>query len=137
MTETLTIEALGHLGDGLAQTSKTRIFVPFTLGGERVEVTGKSMRRELVKVLEPSPDRIAPICEYFGTCGGCQVQHLFSLPPMVMGDAIDPVVTGVPFKFDSKGRPMAHHQEYPRPTALSAASSLLEAMRINPYPGDK
>jgi len=59
------------------------------------------------------------------------------LPPIVMSDGVDPFVTGVPFKFDSEGRPMANHQEYPRPTAISAARSLIEAIEINPFPGDE
>ena len=29
----------------------------------------------LDSVLEPSPDRIAPGCEYYGRCGGCHYQH--------------------------------------------------------------
>lgn len=59
------------------------------------------------------------------------------LPPMVMGEMIDPVVTGEPFKFNHMGEPMEHHQVYPRPTPLSSAASLIEAMDLNPYPGDE
>ncbi len=40
-------------------------------------------------------------------------------------------------KFDSDGIPMAHHQEYPRPSVKNFASSLFEAIEINPYPGDQ
>jgi len=55
---------------------------------------------------------------------------------------IDPVVTGqsnrlmVFQKFDSRGLPMSHHQEYDRPNAKSLASSIWEAIDLNPYPGD-
>lgn len=59
-----------------------------------------------------------------------------ALPPMVMVDEVDTIITGRSFKFDSDGNPMQNHQEYPRPTPLSVAKSLFDAMQINPYPGD-
>jgi 23S rRNA (uracil1939-C5)-methyltransferase len=34
------------------------------------------VRAELIEILEASPERIAPKCTHFGTCGGCQYQHL-------------------------------------------------------------
>ncbi|WP_411289226.1 class I SAM-dependent RNA methyltransferase [Phenylobacterium sp.] len=66
------IEAIGGEGDGVAPGP---IFAPYTLPGERVRVTGAGERRELDAVLEPSPDRIAPVCPHFGVCGGCALQH--------------------------------------------------------------
>jgi 23S rRNA (uracil1939-C5)-methyltransferase len=68
-------DALGRLPDGRAA------FVPFGLPGETVNaklVDEKSsrVRLELVEVLEPSSERIAPRCRHFGMCGGCQYQHL-------------------------------------------------------------
>ncbi len=50
-------------------------FVPFTLPGERVLAAGGGERRELIEVLEASPERIAPVCPHFGICGGCALQH--------------------------------------------------------------
>lgn len=70
-----------HGGAGLArlpadaQGRREVVFVPFTLPGERVLVELDGRRARLLKVLEASPDRSAPGCEYFGRCGGCQLQH--------------------------------------------------------------
>jgi 23S rRNA (uracil1939-C5)-methyltransferase len=33
-------------------------------------------RAEALAILEPSPERVAPVCQYFGTCGGCALQHI-------------------------------------------------------------
>lgn len=82
------IEKLVHGGEGLARLPasaasggrRQAIFVPYTLPGERVEVELDPPRRgrttaRLLAVLEPSPERTEPRCEYFGRCGGCQLQH--------------------------------------------------------------
>jgi 23S rRNA (uracil1939-C5)-methyltransferase len=68
-------DAMGRLADGRA------VFVPFGLPGERVRIRLTEERKnfargELVEILEPSPDRIAPKCKHFGVCGGCHYQHL-------------------------------------------------------------
>jgi len=80
MTEIMTIDSLGHQGDGVVQAHGGRTFVPFTLAGERVEVARSSGHRKLVSVIEASEDRIEPVCKHFGSCGGCQVQHLANKP---------------------------------------------------------
>ena len=68
-------EAMGRLPDNRA------VFVLFGLPGERVRIRLTDEKRgfargELVEVLEPSPERIAPRCAHFGICGGCHYQHL-------------------------------------------------------------
>jgi len=72
----LRIEAIGRHGDGIAETAAGKVFVPLALPGEtvRAEVDGK--RARLIDVVAASPERIAPICPYFGDCGGCSAQHL-------------------------------------------------------------
>lgn len=54
--------------------------LPFAIAGElvRVSLAGAARRgvASLLEVLEPSPDRVASGCLHFGTCGGCQYQHL-------------------------------------------------------------
>lgn len=73
--ETLVIDHIGHRGDGVANTPDGAVFVPYVLPGESAEVERKGDRATLLSVIEPSPERIDPICVYFGTCGGCAVQH--------------------------------------------------------------
>ena len=72
-TEIVTIERLGARGDGIADDGLT---VAYALPGERVTVVREGSRGRLVSVETPSPDRVIPFCRYFGTCGGCAVQHL-------------------------------------------------------------
>jgi 23S rRNA (uracil1939-C5)-methyltransferase len=74
------IERLGAQGDGVAAGPEGPIFVPFTLPGERVRIAVEpgNDRAGLIEVLEASPDRIEPICPYFGVCGSCALQHLES-----------------------------------------------------------
>jgi len=80
-TVTATIVDLTHDGEGVADIDGRRVFVPDALPGERVEIALRKRRRKLVeaslvRVLEPSPNRVTPGCEYFGRCGGCALQHL-------------------------------------------------------------
>jgi 23S rRNA (uracil1939-C5)-methyltransferase len=73
--ERLMIERVGHRGDGVAQGAEGPIFVPYSLPGETVDVDRKGERATILSIVEPSAERVAPPCEYFGTCGGCAVQH--------------------------------------------------------------
>jgi tRNA/tmRNA/rRNA uracil-C5-methylase (TrmA/RlmC/RlmD family) len=57
------------------------MFVPFVLVGEVVEVEitwvkKKFARAKLLRVVQPSSERVEPACRYFGQCGGCQYQHV-------------------------------------------------------------
>jgi tRNA/tmRNA/rRNA uracil-C5-methylase (TrmA/RlmC/RlmD family) len=57
------------------------VFVPFVLVGETVaaeitEVKKNFARAKLLRVENPSPERVEPECRYFGACGGCQYQHV-------------------------------------------------------------
>jgi 23S rRNA (uracil1939-C5)-methyltransferase len=70
----LTIERLGQRGEGVARTDQGNIFVPYTVPGDTIsaEVNGDSAR--LIDIIKPSPDREAPFCPHYGTCGGCAIQ---------------------------------------------------------------
>lgn len=76
MAESFVIDHIGHRGDGVAAGGA--LYIPGTLPGERIEaepVPGQPDRLRLVRITQPSPDRIDPFCEYFGICGGCAIQH--------------------------------------------------------------
>jgi len=73
--------SLAHDGRGVARPEGKTVFVAGALPGETVmAVRARSHRRydeaDTVEVLTPSPDRVLPACEHFGTCGGCAMQHL-------------------------------------------------------------
>jgi 23S rRNA (uracil1939-C5)-methyltransferase len=72
----LKIDRLGNRGEGIAQGRHGPIFVPYALPGETIVAETDGEAGKLVEVLEPSPDRVAPICRYFSECGGCAVQTL-------------------------------------------------------------
>ncbi|MCV0385517.1 MAG: RNA methyltransferase [Nitrobacter sp.] len=77
-TKRLTIDHVGHRGDGVALTDDGNVYVAYTLGGETVEIEpldGQAGRVRLLRIETASPDRIVPFCAHFGACGGCAIQH--------------------------------------------------------------
>ena len=77
----LTIEDIAFGGEGVARLDDFVVFVPFVLVGELVEaeileVKKSFARARLVRVVQASPERVEPVCRYFGACGGCQYQHI-------------------------------------------------------------
>ncbi|HEY4163168.1 MAG TPA: TRAM domain-containing protein [Dongiaceae bacterium] len=77
----LEITELGAQGDGIAEVAGERVYVPFALPGEKVEVEiterrGEGWSAQLIDTVTVSPLRIAAPCPHFGVCGGCMLQHL-------------------------------------------------------------
>jgi 23S rRNA (uracil1939-C5)-methyltransferase len=70
------IEKWVYGGDGLARLDGRVVLAPFTLPGElaRVDI-GDDVHARLIEVIEPSGERVAAPCPYFGRCGGCHYQH--------------------------------------------------------------
>lgn len=68
----LTIERLGHLGDGIAAGP---VFVPMALPGEVVEGEVDAGRMEAPAIITPSPDRVKAPCPHYRACGGCALMH--------------------------------------------------------------
>jgi 23S rRNA (uracil1939-C5)-methyltransferase len=71
--EEVAIVALDSHGDGVAANGA---IVPFALPGERALVKPAAKRAKLIETLTASPERAAPICRWFGRCGGCAAQHM-------------------------------------------------------------
>src|SRR5687767_10808830 len=77
----VTVEKVVYGGAGLARHEGKVVFLPFTAAGDRVkaqvvEQKKNFIRASVVEILEPGPDRQVPPCPHFGSCGGCQWQHL-------------------------------------------------------------
>ncbi|RRH77980.1 class I SAM-dependent RNA methyltransferase [Falsigemmobacter faecalis] len=71
----LTIERLGHHGDGIARGPEGPVFVPAMLPGEEVEGELKGDRLEGAKIVTPSVHRRKAPCPHYRACGGCALQH--------------------------------------------------------------
>jgi 23S rRNA (uracil1939-C5)-methyltransferase len=76
----VTVEKLVYGGDGLGRVDGRVVLAPYVLPGERIRVQAEQEKPGLVRaraleVLEPSVERVAAPCPYFGRCGGCHYQH--------------------------------------------------------------
>jgi 23S rRNA (uracil1939-C5)-methyltransferase len=77
----LTIEKFADRGKSLTRLDGYVVFVEGAVPGDRVRA--RVFRRKkafaearLLEVIEPSPLRTEPRCEYFWSCGGCKWQHV-------------------------------------------------------------
>ncbi|WP_426032442.1 class I SAM-dependent RNA methyltransferase [Cypionkella sp. TWP1-2-1b2] len=71
----VTIDRLGHIGDGIAQGPLGAIFVPGMLPGEEVEGDLQGDQLADFRIVTPSVNRVKPPCSHAKTCGGCMMQH--------------------------------------------------------------
>ena len=80
--EKLPITGIATKGKALARTDEGLVvFVQGAVPGDIADVEVYKKRRSyaegrVAQLISPSPDRIDPVCEHFGVCGGCQWQHL-------------------------------------------------------------
>ncbi|MGD9392913.1 MAG: 23S rRNA (uracil(1939)-C(5))-methyltransferase RlmD [Chromatiales bacterium] len=77
------IESLSHDGRGVSHVDGKATFIHGALPGEQVLFTYTHVSKKhdegiISQVLEASEDRAEPVCEHFGICGGCSLQHLRS-----------------------------------------------------------
>jgi len=77
----VTISDIAFGGEGVARIGDFVVFVPFVVPGEEVEIELTEVKKRfgrgrLLRIIKESPERVTPLCPYFGDCGGCQYQHL-------------------------------------------------------------
>ena len=76
----LRIEKPIYGGAFLARMEGKAVFLPLALPGEQIRARIVDDKRgyataEAEEILDPAPQRVAPMCPHFGACGGCQYQH--------------------------------------------------------------
>jgi 23S rRNA (uracil1939-C5)-methyltransferase len=80
-TITLVIEDMGTEGEGIGKIDGFTFFVKDALIGDYIEAKVMRVKKgyayaRLMNIIEPSPNRIEPKCQFHRQCGGCQIQAL-------------------------------------------------------------
>ena len=75
------IDKLAFGGEGILRYDDLVLFVPFTAPQDTVSCCIGKLKKNygeasIVEILEKSPLRVKPSCDFFGICGGCQLQHV-------------------------------------------------------------
>lgn len=75
------IKDLGSSGEGIGKEEGYTLFVKDTVIGDYVRVKLMKVKKNyafarLVEVIEPSENRVAPLCPVARQCGGCQLQNM-------------------------------------------------------------
>lgn len=77
----LQITDLGTGGEGIGKHEGMTFFVKGALPGDLIEAGVTKLKKtygyaRIVRILEPSEDRVEPICPVAGKCGGCQIMQM-------------------------------------------------------------
>ncbi|HTQ74542.1 MAG TPA: 23S rRNA (uracil(1939)-C(5))-methyltransferase RlmD [Burkholderiales bacterium] len=75
------IESLDREGRGVAHVEGKTVFIDGAVTGEEVEYASYRKKpaweaAQVLRTLKQGPSRAAPRCAFFGTCGGCSMQHV-------------------------------------------------------------
>lgn len=78
---TVALTDMAQTGEAIGRVDGVVLFVPFGLPGDQAEVLVTERKRsfargQLLRLIEPSPQRVTPRCPYFTICGGCEWQHI-------------------------------------------------------------
>ena len=75
------IDKLAFGGSGVCRIDGKVCFVPLSCPGDEVRLAVTSEKRSyltarITEIITPSPLRVSPPCPLFGSCGGCNWQHI-------------------------------------------------------------
>lgn len=81
LLENIEIIDVAAEGNALAKVDGMVVFVPYGAPGDLVDVRVDRKKRayaegHIERMIKPSDNRVIPLCEHFGVCGGCKWQHL-------------------------------------------------------------
>ncbi len=79
--EAVEITDVAAEGNSIARVNDMVVFIPYGAPGDIVDIKVDKKKKSyaeahIEKIVTPSPIRVEPKCEHFGTCGGCRWQHL-------------------------------------------------------------
>jgi len=79
--EDLAIDTIAAEGRGLGRRNGKVIFVDYAVPGDVVTVQTTTSKKDyaiasIQKIREKADYRLDPVCDHFGTCGGCRWQHV-------------------------------------------------------------
>ncbi len=78
---TVTIEDMGHDGEGIGKIQGYTVFIKDAVIGDTVSAKIMKTKKHygygrLMEIIKPSKDRVEPLCPFARQCGGCQIQTL-------------------------------------------------------------
>lgn len=77
----LEVVSQGYEGEGIAKIDDSfPVFIEDALKGEKVKIKIVKVKKnyaygKLIEILEPSQERVGPVCSIYKRCGGCRLQH--------------------------------------------------------------
>ena len=121
---TVTVNDLDPFGQGVARHHGKALFIHGLLPQEQADVVvvedkKQYSRAQVKRRLNDSPQRQAPRCPHFGTCGGCQQQHASvelqqqskrAALGRLMKREVDDVIAGAPWGYRRRARLSLNYQ---------------------------
>lgn len=98
------VESINSRGHGVSRVGDEKFvyFVPGALPGEVVRGRVCQIKKsygviEIDEIAEPNTERISPACPFYGTCGGCALQHAsYSLQMQIKDQIVNDAFRKIP-----------------------------------------